>query len=805
MIRIALAAALSLALMAPASAAFISATPPRQIPVYPGCPIPPVSWTATASSSTNQVWYIDPVGGNNSNNGMTKATAWHDISALTTAGVSGGGGSNAHALLVSVDPVNGVVKGGDEVLLETGTYGAVSISPAAQATNSPEVTLAADAGATPQLMSIFVSKSSGWVFRGLKIQQTVFPVTTAAIRLSSSSSNNVNDIIFVGNDVSNHTEAAFDSFVANFTGTYTASTNILNVTAMLPGATSIVAGMQASWIDLNNAAPSNGITIAPFGTGGTTGTGSVGTYQVLNAVPSTAVSSASWAANVITFNLSSPLPESVASGVQVVTTGFTPAGYNGTFTLNATASAGASSITVTATTNPGTMMGAGSLSNMADYPGALLGPHIMSVSDPVFSASNTDDILDETGGVGNSTSSCHSYDYNRFHNSFFTLITTTDKLLIKANEFDHWSKSMWESYLSNTIIADNHFHDTISTLPNHPDLVQVLQELSTGPATFPNIVYTRNYYNEHEDAKMPFTNGSFGLVDGSKFRTPFSNLSVTDNVFVTSNFDTVNWSLSGCLNCTIANNTLVNVNAAAPYSPTNTHADITMTDAQLPAPTAATWSAGVATITDSIGAAGIVAGVPLYLHGWTPSGYNGTWTVAATALGGATSITLNMPSDPGGAATIMGGIGFQSTNIVVRNNLANVMTLTMPFASPVVDHNTLAACVGTGCGTANLYSHYFSTDGSVVNCSVTCNDTSGNPTQIILAQGALNSSSVWETWNPTALSFLFAPLSSASAVVRAGALPDSNYTAGNDLYGVPWTSPPNLGASRCYNPTANAC
>src|SRR6185312_9732556 len=206
-----------------ANALAIVAAPvvPIPFPVYPGCPVPVVGpWVNTPGvQATNHVWYVNPVGGNNANDGTTPATAWHDISALTTAGVVGGGGSNPHALLVSVDPVNGFVKGGDEVLLETGAYGAVSISPAAQATNSPEVTLAADAGATPDFTRLTISKTSGWVIKGLTIQETAFPVVSAAIVTNSTTANPVNDIIFVGNSVSNHTTAAFNAFVANFQGT----------------------------------------------------------------------------------------------------------------------------------------------------------------------------------------------------------------------------------------------------------------------------------------------------------------------------------------------------------------------------------------------------------------------------------------------------------------------------------------------------------------------------------------------------------------------------------------------------------
>lgn len=888
-LRRSIVAALALALATPAfGQTFISATPPQPIPVYPGCPVPPVSWTSTPGNlATNQVWYIDPVHGNNANSGATLATAWNSIAALT-ASVAGGGGTNAHPLLVSVDPVNGVVKSGDEVLLETGSYGAVSISPSAQATNSPEVTLAADVGAVPQMTKLTLSKTSGWVFKGLNIDQNVFPATSGAINLNSSTANNVNDITFIGNEASNHTTAAFNAFVANFQGTYTASSNTLNVTSMLPGVTAIQAGMQADWNN-NGSAPATGIVIAPFGTGGTTGTGGIGTYQLINEIDTTATA-ASWVNGVATYTLSAPLAFAVASGITVTAATFTPAAYNGTFAVASAASAGATTISLTVpntatvaasaatwsaagggtatftvppltqaldtgvsvttsgfspsgfnftavatstfpvgstsitlplASNPGSAVtmgnlvfkadpgsgGSGTLENMINYPNAG-GPFIMSAMDPTFYTSNIDDVVRETGNVDNSSASCHNYVNNHFHNSFFTMVTTTDKLLIQGNELDHWYKSMWESYLSNTMIVKNHIHDTESTFPNHPDEIQVLQNSQTCCATFPNIVYNDNIYVEHEDSAMPFSNGSFGLVDGSKFRTPFSNLQVENNVFVTSLYDAINWSLTACFTCTIANNTIIDPNVNAPYTPTLTKGDISLTDVQFPALASATWSAGVATFNFStnIGNYGISPGAQIYAHGFTPSGYNGMWNVTSAGVaGGATSVSVNMASNPGGSASVVGSIGFQSTGVVIRNNVANVMTITMPQASPIVDHNTFAACVGTGCGTTNLYQHWFSTDGALVSCSATCADTTGNLTQVILAQGALNSGTIWKVYNQAGLSYLFAPLSGATSVVAQGAPWDANYTPQADLYGFPWTNPPNLGAARCYNPFASGC
>src|SRR6185312_2943393 len=339
---------------------------------------------------------------------------------------------------------------------------------------------------------------------------------------------------------------AFNGFFSNFTGSFDSATAILTVNSMLPASAPVTPGFQADWININNGAPPNGAEIDAYGAGGTTGTGGVGTYRITNAVPLINVSSATWAANVITFTLAAPLPVALASGISVTSAGFTPSGYNGTFTTSASSLAGATSISVTQTTNPGSSPASvdGTVQNMNDYPGAKLGPFIMSAMNETFYLDSSDQVVRELGGGNdNSASSCHSYYANRFHNGQFIFESTTDKLLIEGNEWDHWYKSMWESYLSHTTIEGNHFHDTASTIPNHPDEIQLLNNINNGPTTFPNLVYRRNYYNEHEDQAMPFTNGSFGLVDGSKFRTPITNMEVTDNIFVTSNFDTINWSL----------------------------------------------------------------------------------------------------------------------------------------------------------------------------------------------------------------------------------------------------------------------
>src|SRR6185312_2569064 len=212
-----------------ANALAIVAAPvvPIPFPVYPGCPVPVVGpWVNTPGvQATNQVWYVNPVGGNNANDGTTPATAWHDVTALISS-VAGGGGTNAHPLLVSVDPVNGVVKGGDEVLLASGSYCSVDLN-SVGAINSPEVTIAAMPGTTPTFSFFEISSMGGFVVKGLKV--TGQGTGGNSVVINGTTANPDSDIVFYGNDISAHT--SISPFIVNWngnaSGTYVAATNVL--------------------------------------------------------------------------------------------------------------------------------------------------------------------------------------------------------------------------------------------------------------------------------------------------------------------------------------------------------------------------------------------------------------------------------------------------------------------------------------------------------------------------------------------------------------------------------------------------
>ncbi len=143
--------------------------------VYSGCLTPP--------STFGNVWYVDPIHGWTAAAGGdgSKASPWNSLEAvfqattgynyplLTTAPYR-----NAYGYVPG--PNAGPIEPGDEVLLMSGNYGAVSVGQYKAPVNNPSfVTIAAAPGQTPVFTSLTVSGSSGFVFSGIKVQslQTV--------------------------------------------------------------------------------------------------------------------------------------------------------------------------------------------------------------------------------------------------------------------------------------------------------------------------------------------------------------------------------------------------------------------------------------------------------------------------------------------------------------------------------------------------------------------------------------------------------------------------------------------------------
>jgi hypothetical protein len=173
------------------------AFPAHAANVYTGCAVPP--------SSFRHVWYIDAVHGTTPAAGGigSQAKPWNSLSAVVSP-VAGYQVDGVNAPLLSTVPYNHFnpatktteywtngtgqpIEPGDEILLMSGNYGNISISLYGhEIANSAFVTVAAAAGQTPVLSTLFVGSTTNWVFEGLKVQ---------SLRTSS----NTNPLIYVRN------------------------------------------------------------------------------------------------------------------------------------------------------------------------------------------------------------------------------------------------------------------------------------------------------------------------------------------------------------------------------------------------------------------------------------------------------------------------------------------------------------------------------------------------------------------------------------------------------------------------------
>jgi hypothetical protein len=152
------------------------AFPAHAANVYTGCAIPP--------STFGHVWYFDPVHGKTQAAGGngSQAAPWNNLQALVQAEPG-----YTYPLLTTAPyrqvpvpgqpavnktgPNAGPVAPGDEILLMSGNYGAVSIGGLSPViSNSNFVTIEAAPGQTPVLTSLFVGETNKWVFDGLKVQ-----------------------------------------------------------------------------------------------------------------------------------------------------------------------------------------------------------------------------------------------------------------------------------------------------------------------------------------------------------------------------------------------------------------------------------------------------------------------------------------------------------------------------------------------------------------------------------------------------------------------------------------------------------
>ena len=203
MLRMAIGLAVGVFTLWPSS--FVVAATSAPI-VYPGCASPPTRF--------NHVWYFDPVNGKTvaqyaamnppipmpaNGSGPTSKTQgsqqhpWNDLSALAWSNNNVKAGYK-YPLLTSVPPITsstrrrtafafvsavqlaGPIEPGDEILLNSGTYPALTFSlPYIQVVNSAFVTIAAAPGQSPVLTSLVIGDINDLEFIGLKFQRLANP------------------------------------------------------------------------------------------------------------------------------------------------------------------------------------------------------------------------------------------------------------------------------------------------------------------------------------------------------------------------------------------------------------------------------------------------------------------------------------------------------------------------------------------------------------------------------------------------------------------------------------------------------
>jgi hypothetical protein len=146
------------------------------VPVYPGCAVPPTTFT--------HIWYIDPVNGKTAADGGlgTQAAPWNSLQAVFSVQPGYTVPLLSSAPYRHANPANGAntfspgggpVQPGDEILLMSGNYGDVSTSDWNIGLKNPGfVTIAAAPGQTPVLSWLATVGTSYFVFSGIKVEGT---------------------------------------------------------------------------------------------------------------------------------------------------------------------------------------------------------------------------------------------------------------------------------------------------------------------------------------------------------------------------------------------------------------------------------------------------------------------------------------------------------------------------------------------------------------------------------------------------------------------------------------------------------
>jgi hypothetical protein len=173
---------------------------------YPGCPGEVVSHTNT--------WYFDAAGQTQTGGGLgTVAHPWNSLQALTGDNAGTPTSGYTQILLATAPGGNGSspVKAGDLILVNTGSYGALTLGASTAIVNSPAITIKANAGQTPLFTSIAASEVTGLHLEGLTVRSSGGGGTLVTIK-DNFVANSTSDIILANMDVSSASVATGDGW-----------------------------------------------------------------------------------------------------------------------------------------------------------------------------------------------------------------------------------------------------------------------------------------------------------------------------------------------------------------------------------------------------------------------------------------------------------------------------------------------------------------------------------------------------------------------------------------------------------------
>ena len=180
---------------------------------YPGCP-------GEVTTHTHTV-YFDQVNGHTQAGGGlgTLAAPWDNLQALT-GNNSGTPSSGYTQILLSTAPGgNGSspVIPGDLILVNTGSYGAVSLGVSTAIANSPAITIKANTGQTPLFTTLAAQEMTGLHLEGLKVQGTGAGNGGLVYIADNSVAHSTSDIILENMDISSASVATADTWSSKAT------------------------------------------------------------------------------------------------------------------------------------------------------------------------------------------------------------------------------------------------------------------------------------------------------------------------------------------------------------------------------------------------------------------------------------------------------------------------------------------------------------------------------------------------------------------------------------------------------------